>query len=530
VRPRAVLWVPFAFGLWSLALGADHNWDLYNYHLYNPFALLEGKHGIDFAPGGLQSFFNPLLDVPGYLAITHLPSRLVGFLMGLLHGANFVLLLAIARRALPAGAPPGAPFWLALAGMLTGNFLSELGNTMGDNATALGVLGALLLVLQSWRTDRGLPLATAGLLAGIATGLKLTNAPYAMALCAALLVLPLPLPRRARLALLFAAGAIAGFAVTGGWWLLRMWDAFGNPLFPQFGSVFPNPLAASISIADRAWVPKAWWQHLAWPFVISFDARRAGQLGLRQVIWALVYAAFLAWALAAVWRRGRPADRAPLDGSARVVLFLVAAGFVAWMEVFGIYRYLVPIELLAPLAIFLVASARWPMRKAVRASRGVLVVATFVALAGMKTWGHAGWRDPLLHFDVPPLAEPARTTVLIAGGDPPWSWLAVGFPRDVAFFQLGGNFPEGPRFRAMIGERIAERGGPVFAVVTGHHDARVDEGKPARRDIPAENRAEREKAARLLAAYRFTLRPEACSEHRAGIGAEVQVFQWCPLS
>jgi hypothetical protein len=411
---------------------------------------------------------------------------------------------------------------------------------MGDNTTALPVLGSLLLVLEAVTrgsgsdrsrafSARAWPVLAAGALAGLATGLKLTNAPYALILCASLFLVPITMPRRAGLAMLFAAGALAGFAVTGGWWMLRMWEAFGNPLFPQFGSLFPNALAAPISVADRAWVPQSWWQHLGWPFLISFDARRAGHLGFRQVIWALAYAAFLSWALAAGWRRGRASDRAPLAPGARIVLFLVAAGFVAWMELFGVYRYLVPIELLAPLAIFLVAAARWPMRKAVRASRGLLVIATFVALTGMKTWGHGGWSDPLLHVDLPPLAEPARTTVLLAGGEPPWAWLAVGFPREVAFAQVGGNFPEGPRFRAALAERIAARGGPVFAIVTGHHDARVDEGKPAKRDIPAENRAEREKAARLLAAYGFALRPESCREHRAGIGREVQVYQWCPL-
>ena len=52
LAPRARLIVPILFGLFSLALGQDTNWDLYNYHLYNPFALLNGKLDIDFFAAG----------------------------------------------------------------------------------------------------------------------------------------------------------------------------------------------------------------------------------------------------------------------------------------------------------------------------------------------------------------------------------------------------------------------------------------------------------------------------------------------
>ena len=35
-------------GLFSVYMGQDVNWDLLNYHLYNPFAFLHGKIGQDF--------------------------------------------------------------------------------------------------------------------------------------------------------------------------------------------------------------------------------------------------------------------------------------------------------------------------------------------------------------------------------------------------------------------------------------------------------------------------------------------------
>ncbi|MFT2612548.1 hypothetical protein, partial [Escherichia coli] len=72
-----------------------------NYHLYNVHALLNGKLSIDFAPGGFQNFFNPVLDIPYYFGVLHLPGWLLSFLMGALHGLNFVLVLGICRKVLP---------------------------------------------------------------------------------------------------------------------------------------------------------------------------------------------------------------------------------------------------------------------------------------------------------------------------------------------------------------------------------------------------------------------------------------------
>ena len=106
-QPRApgmAMWlVPVLFGLLSIGLGQDDNWDLRNYHWYNAYALLNGRLDLDMAPGQWQSYFNPLIDVPYYLLSTTLPGPLVGFLMGFVHGLNFVLLLAIARQLLGTG-------------------------------------------------------------------------------------------------------------------------------------------------------------------------------------------------------------------------------------------------------------------------------------------------------------------------------------------------------------------------------------------------------------------------------------------
>jgi hypothetical protein len=63
-------------------LGADANWDLRNYHFYVPFAFLHGRMDLDVAVAHVATYYNPMLHLPFYWAVVHLPPRAVGFLAG----------------------------------------------------------------------------------------------------------------------------------------------------------------------------------------------------------------------------------------------------------------------------------------------------------------------------------------------------------------------------------------------------------------------------------------------------------------
>ncbi|MEA9914643.1 hypothetical protein VDG39_18350 [Xanthomonas campestris pv. raphani] len=103
----------------------------------------------------MQSYFSPLLDAMHAALMLHLPAPLVGVLLGALHALVFVPVAAVAWRGL--SVHPRRAQWtplLAAAGSSSAVFLSELGGTMSDTATALPVLGALALVLQAQARGR----------------------------------------------------------------------------------------------------------------------------------------------------------------------------------------------------------------------------------------------------------------------------------------------------------------------------------------------------------------------------------------
>jgi hypothetical protein len=88
-----------------IGIGQDTNWDLRNYHFYNPFAYLTGRMGHDVAVSHVATYYNPLLYIPFYYAVTGLPPKAVGFILGLLPGFNILFLYAIARRVIDLGRP-----------------------------------------------------------------------------------------------------------------------------------------------------------------------------------------------------------------------------------------------------------------------------------------------------------------------------------------------------------------------------------------------------------------------------------------
>lgn len=474
--------VPILFGLFAVLRGADANWDLYNYHLYGPFALINGKHAIDLAPAGFQGYFNPFLDVVPYLLNTSLPPILSGFLQGAFHGLVFIFVLQISRAALrlPGSAETRIPLFVALAGCLTANFLSELGTTMGDNTTAVFVLAGISLLTWQWERLRNLEgggiatLLAAGLLVGLATGLKLTNATSAIAICLSLLlVYPAWPAKKLGIAFLFGIGVTGGFLVTGGPWMLRMWMEHGNPLFPQFGSIFPNPLAEPMSVADQRWLPKSITEYLLWPFIISLDARRAGELGLRQAIWAIVYALMIIWAFRALASRREETEPRTLNRLQLFVICYVAFAFVVWTLLFSIYRYAVPFELLAPLVVVLLAQRIWRIETARRVSTWALSLAVLLVATSLhRTWGHEGWAAPLYHTSLEDFDRPAQTTVLL--NSQPLGWLATLHSPEVAFIGLNTSFPDGPTFQTRIDEIVRSRDGPIYVFTSGASDERAE--------------------------------------------------------
>jgi hypothetical protein len=457
-----------AAGIWSVKAGTDRNWDLQNYHIFSPFALLQGRLFLDLAAGQVQGFFNPLLHVPWYLSrgllqdhprwfafLWGLPAGLVAYAFLRVAHCHASLLLSDARARLGAVA--------ATAGMgLTGAaFVPGIGLSSGDVWVALPLLVAYGLILrETIRRDldgtiRMPRLVSAGLLLGLAAGLKLTTVPFSAALGLMLLV-----TLGLRPAMAAGAATLVGFLSA---WLphaVTLWQATGNPLFPLYNQVFRSPEYLAVPLIDARFLPRSTLQAVFYPFWwLTTTSNLVTELEMRD--WRLAIA-FLCWPAAAILtaRGGVPG----LPRASWLLLGTCALAYAGWAALFGIYRYLVFLELLA--AILVLQALAQLLR-----GRGHFVCGTMALLATLTVsttvrpnWGlgrHGTGLDEIRALPVPTGA------LVVTTDSEPYGYLVPSLPQGAFMLGLRTNF-HGPTQEHGLNRRlraaIAAHQGPVVVV------------------------------------------------------------------
>lgn len=530
---RALTTAPAIGVMFALCVGViaavfmrqDFSWDLQNYHLYNAWSFLNDRLHVDLAPAMFQSYFNPLLDVPHYWLSVSLNwnARWVAFVAGCFQGLAGFAVYLIARRVLVAGNQRSSvAVLLAAAGCVAYSFMMELGTSMGDATVAVPTLAALAIIV-ALATKAGRPplrwIAIAGVLVGAASGLKLTAAPYAVALVIASLWLPADTLRtRVCNASVLSFSVAVGVAITGGWWYWRMWTEFGNPLFPQFNHWFHAPLAAAIGYGDaNLWQPRSLLEAVTFPFVIVGEPTRISELKVQPLLWPLLYVLSLIAALFALRRRlvKFTLECVPQRNAQRIVVAFVAAAYVTWMFVFGIYRYTVALELLMPLAAWILIG--WlpvpsPLRGLLRAM--VIAVAAW-ALVDPVMQDRVDFARKSYRVQAPLIEAPERTTILLVGIEPA-GWVLPFFPKGVSAIGLSNNFPESPAYVDRAKQLMASRDGDVLALIV---DATAERLPPfSSRFVDTSSR---------LKPYGRVLDANACRSYTARIGQRDAAYHLC---
>lgn len=465
----------------SLLLGQDAFWDLKNYHLYNAWALLHHRAPIDLAAAGLQTFFNPLPDLPYYLlAMDWLPGwpRLVAVLEGLPYGGVvFVVWWMVARMARSAGRAMDAGDAAALLLGVTGAALvPQVGGTTHGVPLALLVLSALALLLRATTGEqpprlRGLLLA--GVLAGLAAGLKPTVVIYLPALGLAWLVAA-PAGRRWSGAMALTLGAAGAFLLTYGPWGWHLYALTGNPTFPLFNGVFHSAWTSTAPFTDKRFLPRSTGQWLFYPFYWMF---RHGYLvteaRMSDPRFALAFLGLLAIAGTALRRHltrtAAPGTAASARGW-RLLCTFAPVAYVTWLAMFSIFRYAIPIEALT--GLFIVAAIR-RVTGAERDPAGrrrrfhwtlwpVVVIA--LAATHYPRWSRTPFERHV--FEVPTIQVPADSLVVFVGQ--PEAYLAPFIHgtgvRFVGFTWLTTASRSHVLWAHTVAQLRAHRG-PVFAVL-----------------------------------------------------------------
>jgi hypothetical protein len=477
----AWLIIPPLFGLLSVMLGQDANWDLRNYHFYNPYAFIYNRMDFDALPSQVANFYNPLLYVPFYYAVTLLPPKGVGFLLGWIQGFNFPLLLAITRQMTPCSGSGMDSSWkrgrlcfgISLAGMLGAADISELGTMFSDNLLSLLILSSLWIILSAmrhlllpgWRVKLAI-VTGAGFLAGAAIGFKQPAAIYAIGLCAAFFVLKAPFISRFFMSFFYGIGVLSGIALTGGYWLYEMWTRFRNPFFPYFNLLFKSPMATIGDYRDASYLPKSIGEALISPFFFGFAPYEFSEVAYRDLRIPLLYVLLLALLVKKIVdgvsvRPEQPPDRTDpaLNASIWFLLTFGALSYLTWLKMFAIFRYIMVIEMLAPLGIWLILDRLIRSRIARNAAAGASLLMILAALSPAD-WGRVTWGKDYFGADLPVIEKPEDAIVIMTGADPS-AYLVPLFPKAVRFVRIQSYFT-GPSSHPNGYDRLMEK------MIAGH--------------------------------------------------------------
>jgi hypothetical protein len=443
----------------ALLFRQDANWDLRNYHFYNAWAFVHDRLGWDLAPAQMQTFLNPLLDLPFYwMVAAGWHPRLIAFVLALPAGVGVFFLARILFLLFPTRSGTANRAYAALAfvtGVTASGSVSLLGSTMNDwPGTALIMIALWLLLDRDRRDVAGWhSLAAAGLVAGIASGLKWTNAPYALGLCAALLLTGPSRAHNLRNAFAFSVAVVAGVLLSSLAWMWTLYTKFDSPMFPFFNDIFRSPWWDATRLADLRFRPRTLAGWLTFPLNYR-------DLRLPLLYVGLIYAG-VAWHVRR-WRR-MPAP-APADpaGPWRFVLVFGAVSFIIWAAMFTVYRYLLPLQLLS--GALLIHIVRINVPRGWLPAAATLTAALAIFTVHYPDLGRVDYGRQYFTVSVPPVA-PHAAVLLVS--DQPMAFVLPFLPADGRFLGANNNLirPHMDNKLAVEIARIVDsHDGPLYAL------------------------------------------------------------------
>lgn len=453
--------VPAGCGIWAAYFaGQDANPDLLTYHFYDAWAILHGRIYTDNAPISLDTFINPIIDIPSYLMMLDWPGRLAAGVLGAMQGFGPVVVYFIARRL---RFNLVLSVFAVLVAAIAGGFSSELGNTMGDLLVAVPLLLGVLWVLvgmqlevepgnqaggwlRRWTHRASFWYGIAGAMFGVGLGLKFAEVAFPAAAFGALLVSRTKLRVMAVRIGAAALGVVVGLLVSYGYWGFIVWRRFGDPLAFTTWSLrfFHSPYLppASADPFDARFEARNALQLLFYPLYWWNNPGLVAEIGIKELsvpvafvgAWAAIGVGAIARCLrfAASGIRRLRGSRPLVGYSADLarsqdgyVISTFVATMIVWAKLFGIYRYIIVLEILAPVVILCSVRFAWSFMRpythlASNRVRWILgqaaPTAMFIGLACLcfatetpaDKWTRTGYTGHEFEYQVPSFFENGR--------------------------------------------------------------------------------------------------------------------------
>lgn len=458
----------------------ENKWDFTNYHYYNAWAFLNGRVGYDIAPASVNTYNNPLIEIPFYYMVKYLNDYpgVVSALQGMYFGILVFMVFKIVELFFSQGYRYKNLLTVlsTLIGVTGFATFMQVSTTSNEIQTAILVLWAFYILLKVFSGGKGETLPTffsSGLLLGMAAGLKLTAVIYCASIFFTLLIFRKKLNRPGMLIFMFCLGGTVGFLLINGFWMWKLWTLLGNPVFPFANTIFKSEYFDNFNYSDRRFLPKNLTEYIFYPFIwaFHFERRVVAETYFIDFRFAAVYLILLYYAVRRFVCKFKESD------GIRFLFVYIVCSYAIWLLFFSILRYAIPIEVFSGVIIVKFAYDTFPValwKRAITISVWILLFFILISMAAYSVpWGtrrgdakvidvekiEVTEDDVILLYNMP---SAAIVSTLIPGKS---KVRVMGTKQGNVIVMGGTDFTERKKFRLLRDEVLKNRKGRIIAIV-----------------------------------------------------------------
>lgn len=469
-------------GVCSYLVGQDANWDLKNYHIYAAFSFLDGRFYGDLMAGGMQSYFNPLLDLPYYILsfgpFFHFPKAL-SFVMGGYYGLLIFITLRLFMRVFSRSKYTIILSLLTMSIASTGaSAISQVGATFNEIQLAVFVIFGLYFFINGVFTDnleRKIDykyIILSGLFIGIANGLKLTSAIYTPAIVLSLLLVYRDFSFL-RISFLFSISWLFAFLFAGGSWFLKVFYKVGNPIFPMYNELFKSDWYPSVNFLDGRFKPQTIYDYFFYPVKWSVNNHSVvTEVAFQDPRFLIGLFSLLILLLVGLKTKNKKNANEHINNDiAKFLYSFTAISYITWISLFSIIRYAVVIEILLGLStsilVLLTCSAISKKSIFLYCLAMILILYLVQERTVYPNWGRIKYSDTTYKVIVPEVKNDAL--IVFIGG--PLSYIAPFVEADnVSFLGITHTTVEAKGYKLYVETRNAfnNSNGNVYAIINSN--------------------------------------------------------------
>lgn len=370
--------------------------DFNNYHYYLPWAFFNNRTFTDIALAMENSYHNPLIDMQYYFMVKYFNNNLTVYYTytGLFYGLLLFVFYKICRLIFKS--EQKIELFLSIIIAMTGfATLSQVGTSSNEIIVSTMIMTSTYLLYKEifiLNKERWNKFILAGFIMGVALGLKLTVVIYCVSMGITLIVFHKKLQTPVKTICLFALSGLLGFLMVNGWWMLILYEHFGNPVFPYFNNLFKSPYYAFEFLTYKDFYKKTLSDYFLFPYEASFQFSEqiTAETPMLDVRLALGYTLLWIVLITGIFRRNLQ-QQIKCNMNIAFLIVFVCISYVIWLQVFSIIRYAIPIEMMIAIFIVLYFSTYRPQKmiKFVLWASSCIII-FFMLLSGLpySSWGN----------------------------------------------------------------------------------------------------------------------------------------------